>query len=218
MVSALVASVVERGGRVAFGSELRAINVSEDAVSSIELAAGEQFPVDAVVNAAGPDASSVAALVGRALPMRADPGLAVRVQTSRARVNRVIHAPKVSIRPDGSDRIFLTTKSVEPELADSGDRTTELAEGVRQLGACVVPELADAAIVDVRIGHRPIPIDGFPLIGSAAGIRGYYEAVTHSGITLGPIVAQALTNEILHGEVDPLVASFRAARLRGTTR
>jgi glycine/D-amino acid oxidase-like deaminating enzyme len=58
-----------------------------------------------------------------------------------------------------------------------------------------------------------MPLDGLPMIGKATDIDGYYEAAMHSGITLGPIAARALTAEILHGRIDPLVSSLRASRL-----
>jgi hypothetical protein len=41
-------------------------------------------------------------------------------------------------------------------------------------------------------------------------------AVTHSGITLGPIPARALTAEILRDQIDPLVSGFHASRLPGS--
>jgi glycine/D-amino acid oxidase-like deaminating enzyme len=213
MVQALVDSAVTNGATTAFGNAVRRINVVERCVSSIQLASGDEYAVDTVVNAAGPAASSVAALVGRSLPIKATPGLAVRVETSHESVGRVIHAPKVSIRPDGAGRVFLSARAVEPALDAAGPVPGQLAEEVKALAARVVPDLADAHVLDARIGHRPIPVDGLPVIGSAAGIDGYYEAVTHSGITLGPIIARALTAEILRGEIDPLVSSFRASRL-----
>jgi glycine/D-amino acid oxidase-like deaminating enzyme len=213
MVQALVDSAVTNGATTAFGNAVRRINVAERAVTSIELASGEEYGVETVVNAAGPSAPSVAALVGRVLPMKAKPGLAVRVETKQDPVGRVIHAPKISIRPDGAGRAFLSARSVEPALHRAGSTPIQLAEEVKGLAARVIPDLADARVLDARIGYRPIPVDGLPVVGRAAGIDGYYEAVTHSGITLGPIVARALTAEILHGEIDPLVSSFRPSRL-----
>jgi glycine/D-amino acid oxidase-like deaminating enzyme len=204
---------VTNGATTSFGNAVLSINVAERAVRSIELASGEEYAVETVVNAAGPGASNVAALVGRALPMKATPGLAVRVETRRESVGRVIHAPKILIRPDGTGRAFLTARGVERALHGAGPTPIRLAEEVKGLAARVVPDLASARIIDARVGHRPMPVDGLPVIGRAAGIHGYYEAVTHSGITLGPIVARAITAEILHGDIDPLVSSFRASRL-----
>jgi glycine/D-amino acid oxidase-like deaminating enzyme len=53
-------------------------------------------------------------------------------------------------------------------------------------------------------------------VGALSQIPGYYEAVTHSGVTLGPLVGRLLACEILAGEVDPLIAPFRPDRFPQT--
>ena len=213
LVRALVDAAVKMGARTAFGSALRTINIASSAVSSIELASGETYPVEKVVNAAGPGAASVAGLVGRVLPMRRSPGLAVRMQTSREWVNRVIHPTGIAIRPDGARRVFLLARSVEPALRKGGFASDELGDEVKRLAARAVPQLAGGSVVETRVGYRPIPVDGFPCIGRASDIDGYYEAVTHSGITLGPVIGRTLAAEILHGDIDALVSPYRASRL-----
>jgi glycine/D-amino acid oxidase-like deaminating enzyme len=213
MVKALVDSAVKNGATTAFGSAVCRILVTDRSLTSIELANGDKYAVEAAVNAAGPAAHTVAAMVGRVLPMRRDPGLTVRVETGKELVGRVMHAPEIAIRPDGAGRVFLLAHGVERERREVGHAPAQLAEKVKRLAARVLPELASASVVDVRVGHRPIPADGFPAIGRATNIRGYFEAVMHSGITLGPIVARALTAELVHGREDPLVSSFRASRL-----
>jgi glycine/D-amino acid oxidase-like deaminating enzyme len=213
MVHALVDAAVTYGATTVFGSAVRAITVTDGAVTSINLASGEKYAVETVVNAAGPAAASVAALVSRVLRMNDNPGLAVRVETREGVLRRVIHAPNVAMRPDGARRVFLISRRVDRSLGKAGQASAQLVERVKRLAARVVPELADASVVDARVGYRPIPADGLPAIGAATRITGYYEAVTHSGITLGPIIARTLTAEILHGRIDPLVAHFRASRL-----
>jgi glycine/D-amino acid oxidase-like deaminating enzyme len=214
LVRALVDAAVQMGATTAFGSELRSINVAGGAVSSIELGSGETYPVAKVVNAAGPGAAGVARLVGRALPMKHSPGLAVRVQTSGDWVSRVIHPTGIAIRPDGARRVFLLARSVEPALREAGLASAQLGEEAKRLAVRAVPQLTGASVVETRIGNRPIPGDGFPALGKAGDIDGYYEAVTHSGITLGPVVGRMLAAEIINGYIDPLVAPFRARRLR----
>jgi glycine/D-amino acid oxidase-like deaminating enzyme len=216
MARALVASAVKRGATAVFENAVSNIGVTDGAVTSIELASGETYPVEAVVNAAGPEAPKVAALVGRALPMKREPGLAVRVEMSEGLIGRVLHAPEIAMRPDEAGRGFLLARSVESALDRAGHVSSELVENVTRLAARVVPEFATAAVVDARVGHRAIPVDGFPAIGKAADIDGYYEAVTHSGITLGPIVGRTLSAEILYCDIDPLVSTFRASRLGST--
>lgn len=212
-VQALVDAAIGEGARKAFGGSVRSITVTDRMVRAVELDNGAAYAVDKVVNAAGPAAPRVAALVGRHLPMKDSPGLAVRLQTSGDWIQRVIHAPGIAIRPDGPARAFVLARHAEPELRETGHVSREAVERVVRLAERVVPELADAVVADVRVGYRPIPLDGLPLIGRADDTAGYYEAVTHSGITLGPIIGRALTAEILHGQIDPLVSNFRASRL-----
>jgi glycine/D-amino acid oxidase-like deaminating enzyme len=144
--------------------------------------------------------------------MKHEPGLAVRLEMSEGLIGRVLHAPEIALRPDDAGRGFLLARSVESALDKPGHASSELVETVTRLAARVVPDFATAAVVDARVGHRAIPRDGFPSIGKAADIHGYYEAVTHSGITLGPIVGRTLSAEILYGRIDPLVSTFRASR------
>jgi len=208
MVRALLDAAIEGGATAAFGSAVRAIAVSGNAVASIELDNGDRHQVARVVNAAGPGAARVAALVGRRLPMETRPGLAIRLGVGRNSVRRVLHAPGVAVRPDGEGRVFVLVR--DAETAQAQDRI--VAEALRSATE-VVPALGGATVDDVRVGYRPIPADGFPVLGRASEIDGYYEAVTHSGITLGPIVGRALAEELLHDRIHPLTATFRANRL-----
>jgi glycine/D-amino acid oxidase-like deaminating enzyme len=45
-----------------------------------------------------------------------------------------------------------------------------------------------------------------------ASVPGYYEAVSHSGITLGPVIGRLLASEIISGEGDAMLADFRPDR------
>jgi glycine/D-amino acid oxidase-like deaminating enzyme len=215
LVRKLIAAAVELGATTAFGSGLRRINMDGTAVSSIELGNGETCRVEHLVNAAGTGATHVASLAGRVLRLQHRPGLAVRAQTSRELVSRVIHPNGIAIRPDGAKRVFLLARGVEPALHERGSVPRRLAEEVKQLAARAIPRLAEASVVEARVVDRPVPVDGFPVLGKTNDIDGYHEAVTHSGITLGPVIGRSLAAEIVHGRIDPLVAPFRASRFRG---
>ena len=82
----------------------------------------------------------------------------------------------------------------------------------------MLPALHSAKISETLVGVRPIPKDGFSCVGAVSALPGYYEAVTHSGVTLGPLVGRLLAKEILSGEVDPLVAPFRPDRFVRNTQ
>lgn len=57
-----------------------------------------------------------------------------------------------------------------------------------------------------------MPADGYPSVGAVAGIPGYYETVTHSGITLGRLIGRLLAELILDDRIDPLLEPYSPDR------
>lgn len=202
---------------VAAGAEHRRAAVrdvgtgTDGSVRTVALSDGSRLDVDVVVNAAGPGASHVAGLVGRHLPMRREPGAVTRIGCERVPVHRAMHAPHVEIRPDGDASVVLHSREVDA-LIDTGADAAELARLLHESARQVVPALGDARIAETRVAERPIPDDGFPSVGAVPSVPGYYEAVSHSGITLGPVIGRLLASEILGGTRDAMLADFRPER------
>ena len=59
---------------------------------------------------------------------------------------------------------------------------------------------------------RPMPADKRPALGSVGVISGLHLAVTHSGVSLAPVIAETLVREVLGEEQDMLVAPYKASR------
>ena len=55
----------------------------------------------------------------------------------------------------------------------------------------------DIVLSDVRIGARPMPVDGLPIIGSLPGHPGGYIAVMHSAVTLAPAAGRLVADEVI---------------------
>jgi glycine/D-amino acid oxidase-like deaminating enzyme len=212
-VPRLVRELVERardsGAEVWTGVAVVEIEAGAPAVW---VSSGERIAVDAVVNAAGPGAGSVAELAGSVLPMKPRRGLLARLAAGGDPLRRVLHTPAVNLRPDGAGYLIAHHESVDRRLG--GEDESWLAAELLERARAVVPALEYARIAEVRTGTRPIPADGYPAVG-AAGIPGYYEAVTHSGVTLGPLLGRLLTREVLTGRVDSLLAPYRPGRSGG---
>jgi glycine/D-amino acid oxidase-like deaminating enzyme len=66
----------------------------------------------------------------------------------------------------------------------------------------------------VTLGFRPLPTDGFPVIGFPAARRDVYLTVMHSGVTLSPLVGRLAAAEILDGVDVNLLAPYRLERLK----
>ena len=73
---------------------------------------------------------------------------------------------------------------------------------------------ASAARVEAaRLGVRPMPLDGYPLVGPHPELDGFYIVVTHSGITLGPVLGPMVAAEVTTGWPEPQLAPYRLERV-----
>jgi glycine/D-amino acid oxidase-like deaminating enzyme len=214
----LASSMTERarqlGAQTLFGTTLESIEVENGRVAAVTLGQSGRLPVDAVVNAAGTGADKVAALVGRTLPLAPTTGLLVRVAVAPAPVHRVVHTPDVHLRPDGEGFVLLHHDDTDHQLGER--RQVSLDDPlVRELftrAQRAVDGFDNASVVDARIGTRPYPADGRTCAGAVSALPGYYEAVTHSGVTLCALLGKLLARTIISGEVDPLLSAFSPDR------
>jgi glycine/D-amino acid oxidase-like deaminating enzyme len=208
----LVGQAVEDGAERRFGAAVSNIATGADgSVRSLTLSDESRLDVDIVVNAAGPSAAGIAALVARHLPMRREPGAVTRIDCAQVPIQHVMHAPHIEIRPDADASMVLHSREIDA-LIDTGEEPAELARLLHESVQRVIPGLVDSRITQTRVSNRPIPADGFPSVGAVSTVPGYYEAVSHSGITLGPVIGRLLASEILTGERDKMLADFRPER------
>jgi glycine/D-amino acid oxidase-like deaminating enzyme len=176
-------------------------DVTGDRIGAVRLASGRRLDVDAVVNCAGPRAAEVAALAGFSLPMRNTRGTLVCTSPVAVAVARVVHAPRVHLRPDGGGRLLLHGHD------DAGADAVFAA-------ACELYPGAEAGTVEgVRVGERPIPADGLPVLGRVDALPNLHFAVSHSGATLSVHAGALVAAEVLGADVGDL-APFRFERFR----
>lgn len=208
---ALVESARKNGAETRFGKTVRGI---EDGSPVVRLdVGGAVVEADGVVNAAGPDAEAVADMVGRRLPLDVFRGLLARVDAEASPIRHLIHTPAVNLRPDGDGYVLLHHDSVDERLADDFSGIEDpLCDELLDQARHLVPALENSRVVEARFGRRPVPGDGYSCVGAVPGTPGYFEAATHSGVTLGPLIGRLLTDEILDGKVDSLLAPYRPGR------
>jgi glycine/D-amino acid oxidase-like deaminating enzyme len=213
LANALAELTRRDGAETRFGVAVGSIETKSGRVVGMRLSDGERLPVDAVVNAAGSRADEVAALVGLPLPLKPTEGLLVRLAVEESPLGRIVHSSQVNIRPDGPRHVLIHHASIDRELGgDAETQCRSLCSELLERARRVVPALEGAKVEGGRVGVRPMPEDGFPCVGTVPARPGYYEAVTHSGVTLGPLVGRLLAREILTGEVDASIAPFRPER------
>jgi glycine/D-amino acid oxidase-like deaminating enzyme len=71
----------------------------------------------------------------------------------------------------------------------------------------------DAVTLDrVTVGWRPLPTDGYPVMGFPRSAPGVYPMVSHSGVTLAAILSRLAAIEILDGVSVDLLSPYRVER------
>ena len=214
LTAKLVGDALRRGARAAFGTTVCDIVTTQGRVTAVVTSDAEHHHVDAIVNAAGPDGDKIAALIGRTLPMRYEPGLVARLHCGNIPIRRAMHTPHVELRPAGHGQLVLHSREIDSQLVSHDQFSQVLVQDLHALALDVLPALTGSAVVGAKAMSRPIPADGFPSVGALDDVPGYYEAIAHSGITLAAIIGEVLAQEITNGEISPLIRPYRPDRLR----
>lgn len=195
-----------------------------DPVRGVTLASGARLAADTVVTCAGRGTAELLRQVGAHLPL-VEPGdaraltlgLLVRTSTVPVRVERVLHAPKLSVRPHTGGRLVLHCHDVDEtlvpgapdELAAQGHRAARRV--LDRLGDVLPGAGREAGVESAYVGVRPMPADGMSVLGWVPEAPSLYVVVTHSGLTLAPVLGEIVAREV-RGEASPLAAAFRPER------
>ena len=182
-------------------------------VTGVRLDTGDEVAADAVVNCAG---NRSADYIDGAppVPLASTVGVIAFTPPVATTLRRQFHAEDLDVRPDGAGRIMIHKVSVDRTLSQqrrldpAGSEARALLEAATQY----LPALAMTEIEAIRTTMRPIPGDGFTCAGPLPQIRGYYLAVTHSGVTLAPYLGKAVADEVVFGREHAELAEFRPAR------
>jgi glycine/D-amino acid oxidase-like deaminating enzyme len=222
LVQFLIKDFVERGGRLVTNAGRSQVEVRDGAVSAVRTAAGERFEVDAAVLATGPAVPAMAAELGITIPDATPISALVTTKPLPHDLTAVLNTPRVSLRPAPGGALAVDAdwpSDSVTEASDGGYRVPEavvealLAEASRVLSGH--PRLeADWC----GIGRKPIPGDGYPVLGRADDLAGLSLAFTHSGATLGLIAGELLADEILEGTAHPMLADFNVRRFGLSSR
>lgn len=204
----LVDHARRQGARVVFPCEVTAIDQKWGRLIGVRTTAGD-FELDVVVIAAGVDTAKLGAMVGVDVPLVESPGVLAHTKPASLLVDRVVLSPGAHVKQKLDGRVVAGMGfGAAPASLPSEEEGQKVLEAGRQY----IPGLAKLSLEKVTLGYRPLPKDGFPLIGFPDGAPGVYLAVMHSGVTLCPIVGRLAAIEILDGVEVELLSSYRHSR------
>lgn len=214
MIGALLTAARHAGATVHPNSPITGVSRAGGRVTGVTLTSGEQVDAEVVINCAGPWAAEVGAWFGLDLPMHQRAGLILVTQPAPTEVRGVVRAPGLEIREDGGGRVLLNALFAEDRLdgdvAPSTDAPVSREALTRARGLLRGLDGVDLEVS--RLGRRPMPDDGRPLVGPVPGLDGAYVVVTHSGVSLAPLLGRLVADEIARDTIQPELEELRLDR------
>lgn len=199
------------------GLRRRPVGTTTQRIVAVQTPQGD-IPCDAVVLASGVDTTALAAMAHVHIPQQESPGVVVRTDV-RA---RLLHHVSVLYMPP------LSPECPEIHIRQLSDGTLQIGEGSQESlhrddsqahadellarATSYLPALAGARAIAVPVGYRPMPADGFPVLGFTEAVPNLYIALMHSGVTLAPLVGELASLEIVDGARVTILQPYRPER------
>jgi len=168
--------------------------------TAVELGSGERVAADHVVVAAGtwtPDALAPRGLAVPVTPQRGQishlglPG----TDTSHWATATAIGSSHYLLAFDDARVVVGATRERD---AGTDYRVTAAGQAeVLREALAVAPGLADATLLETRVGFRPTSRDGVPVVGRVADDVTVVTGYGASGLTLGPYVGERVADDVL---------------------
>ena len=222
VIEACLEKAREHGAVVQMQAPVTGISVGNGSNTSRHVKAlrtlRDEVGCDIAVLTGGVHTTQLAAMAGVHIPQQESPGVVVRTTPCPPllRSVSVIHAPRIDVcRQDvhlrqASDGTLMIGQGTQESL--NRDDSQEHADELLARAKHYLPSIADASAVPVPVGYRPMPIDGFPVLGFVPSVPNLYIALMHSGVTLAPLVGELATLEIADGVRVEMLNPYRPRR------
>lgn len=224
-----LAAAGARGAQLRCPCEVRALEFRHGRLAGAITGQGT-VPLDRLVVAAGVDTPRVLALCGFTLRLRHAPGILAH-SAALPELTRLIHdAPGgVSFKQMANGSIVGTDAPEPPDLPvhagiraqamDFPDDALRALHGERILAkiATFLPAVRSTKLDWLSLGFRPMPTDELPVVGALPATPDVHVAVTHSGVTLAPILGRWMTAEVMEATRIEALAPYRPERFAAST-
>lgn len=209
LIAVLLAEFRAAGGEVRAGVGRVVVDAEAGQVHAVRYG-DVVLPVGRVVVATGPAVPAMVAEVGFDLPDRTPVSVLVRTHPVDVSLRPVVNSPRIAVRRNVGGNLVLDRSWAEAHVTTTPEGYSIPDEVVDELLAEASHVLAGTprlSAASVGIGPKPIPGDGFAVVGELPHVAGYHLAFTHSGATLGLILGEQLAAGV-RGLPTPLLDEF----------
>jgi len=215
------------GAKILYPCEVTELELSGSYLTGVATTHG-RYALNRLVIAAGVDTPAIAAQTGLEVPLKHAPGILAHTTSQPQAIRSVTYGKGVHFKQMSSGRIVAADGPYAPdtpahsdilrERGDFPDKETRNMHGKRIIEkvATVLPAASNAALDRLTLGFRPLPRDGYPMVGFVPGSDNVYVAVMHSGVTLAPIMGRIIQREILDDVSVDSLGPYRPGRFSGS--
>ncbi|MCP3673463.1 MAG: FAD-binding oxidoreductase [Gammaproteobacteria bacterium] len=212
------------GAKIQYPCELVDVSLKSGRLVEVTTSLGT-IKADRLVLATGAELDAGKQFADFNIPQRSTPGIIVTTAPMPRLINRIISAPGAHLHQRNDGRIVIGEQAGVPQNEAHAQRlknrpnrhpdkkiAMQHASRILDSSATFVPRISAATIDDVRIGWRPLPLDGHPVIGPSRARPDVYFAIMHSGVSLAPIVGQLAVHELANATVIKRLDEYRPGR------
>lgn len=192
---------------------VKSIDVRNGVAKAVKTGDGSVYEADTIINCTGSWAAN--GLEGvPSIPMASNMGIVGFTLPLATTLRRQFHMDDLDVRPDGAGRLMIHKVSVDSLVSEMQQLDTDGEEALALLEAVqrVLPAVRQDDMESIRTIVRPIPNDNLTCSGWVPGVKGYYVAVTHSGVSIAPHLGKVIAQEVVRGLEDECLRDFRPDR------
>jgi glycine/D-amino acid oxidase-like deaminating enzyme len=204
------------GGELALNAGKASVVVTSGRATGVSTLDRGSYEADAVVVACGPWTPSVISELGVVIEDASTLSMVVITEPVDHNTKAVMNTPRAAARPNPGSTLALDHEWYVDQIIEDDN------------GNCSIPETAVHELVDEaskllgeagqlkaaswKLGRKPIPGDGEPVLGQLDSVPGCFVAFSHSGATVGLVAGELLADEILTGIPHPMLKTFKPER------
>ena len=212
------AAARRHGAELRLGAHVTGAAVESGRIVAVRTHDGERHEADVFVNCAGRWVNDVVENApDLSIPMAPTVGFLAFTPPAPTTISRPLHTPGVNIRPDGAGRLMMASAATDRQssLEEPAGASSVPARDLMRKTARLIPALREMKPEATRTMLRSIPLDDVAVLGPFPHVENYYLCVTHSGVTLAPLLGKLVAEEIVDGEATMDLEPFRPTRFAG---
>lgn len=210
------------GAKIVFPCTVTAIEPNANGVAAITTRGRKTF--DRLLVATGVEAPALLTPLGYTPQLNHSPGALVHSKPLPILSKMVYDGPgPLEWKQAANGSIVGLEASLPPQLPVHAQIRREMMEfppgiaemhGTRILSkfAKYMPGLQNAQFDYMTLGFRPMPTDGFPIVGPVPGVNNVSICVTHSGVSLAALLGDFMVTELVQGGEEAALAPYRPSR------